>query len=365
MFNTKPVRHRFIFIAGLLLAGCSTKKAPEVPERQPAEVKTQLRQLLPAKVSQRSAWTNDIYTAFQTQNLDASVSNLCAVIAVTDQESNFSAEASVAGLPDIAWKEINRRAARLHIPAFLVRTALMIPSSTGESYAARLDKVRSEKALSDIFDDLIDRVPMGQKLFGSLNPVRTGGPMQVSIAFAEAHADGYPWPVEQSIRKEVFTRRGGIWFGVKHLLGYPANYSRPLYRFADFNAGWYASRNAAFQAAVARASGIDLALDGDLIIYGSDKPGTTELAVRSLAQRIDMRPREIRRDLEKGDSASFSDTDLWQQVFTLADKMAGRQLPREMLPGIKLESPKITRNLTTAWFAQRVESRYQQCLKRQ
>lgn len=364
MFQAKPAKYRLLLIAGLLV-GCSTKKTPEAPLRQPAEVKTQIRQLLPAKVSNKSAWAGDIYTAFQTQNLDPSVSNLCAVIAVTDQESNFSAEASVAGLPKIAWNEINRRAAKLHIPAFLVRTALMIPSSTGESYAARLDKVRSEKELSDIFDDLIDMVPMGQKLFGNLNPVRTGGPMQVSIAFAEAHAKGYPWPVEETIRKEVFTRRGGIWFGVRHLLGYPADYSRPLYRFADFNAGWYASRNAAFQAAVSRASGIALALDGDLIIYGSDKAGATELAVRTLAQRIDMSPREIRRDLEQGDSASFSDTVLWKQVFTLADNMAGRKLPREMLPGIRLESPKITRNLTTAWFAQRVDSRYQQCLKRQ
>jgi len=110
-------------------------------------------------------------------------------------------------------------------------------------------------------------VPMGRQLFGNLNPVRTGGPMQVSIAFAEANARGYPYPVKESIRHEVFTRRGGIWFGTRHIFGYPADYPDTLYRFADFNAGWYASRNAAFQAAVSRVSGKPLALDGDLIRY--------------------------------------------------------------------------------------------------
>ncbi len=155
---------------------------------------------------------------------------------------------------------------------------------------------------------------MGQKLFGNLNPVHTGGPMQVSIAFAEAHAKGYPWPVDGSIRREVFTRHGGVYFGTMHLLGYPADYSKPLYRFADYNAGWYASRNAAFQAAVARATGMKLALDGDLIQYGSDTLGSTELAVRTLAKRIDMSNREIRHDLERGEKADFSDSDLWKQV---------------------------------------------------
>jgi len=358
-----PSLQRLTLVAALVLAGCSSKKTPEAPVRQPADVKAQIQRLLPAHVSNKADWADDIYTSFRTQQLDPSTSNLCAVIAVADQETNFSAEAAVPGLPKIAWGEINRRAAKVHVPAFVVRTALMIKSSNGESYAARLDKVRSEKELSDIFDDLIDMVPMGQTLFGNLNPIHTGGPMQVSIAFAEANAKGYPYQVEGSLRREVFSRRGGLWFGTRHLLGYPTNYPSPLYRFADFNAGWYASRNAAFQAAVSRLSGIKLALDGDLINYGSDSAGSTEKAVRTIRQ-LDYSDRAIRRALEKGESIDFEKTDLWQSVFALADKDAGKKLPRAVLPGIKLESPKITRNLTTAWFAQRVNSRYQSCLQR-
>ncbi|MEG3194254.1 DUF1615 family protein, partial [Lysobacter sp. D1-1-M9] len=113
------------------------------------------------------------------------------------------------------------------------------------------------------------KVPLGGRLFDGFNPVETGGPMQVSIPFAEANADRYPYPVHASIRHEVFTRRGGMYFGIAHLLGYQTPYTRKVHRFADFNAGWYASRNAAFQNAVAVATGRELALDGDLLVPGA------------------------------------------------------------------------------------------------
>src|SRR5690606_20127460 len=110
-----------------------------------------------------------------------------------------------------------------------------------------------------------------------------------------AHAQDYPYEVDGSIRDEVFTRRGGMYFGIAHLLGYPADYESVLYRFADFNAGWYASRNAAFQAAVSRLSGIELALDGDLLIRGEPEPSQTERAVRAIGRLVDMDHADIRR----------------------------------------------------------------------
>ena len=46
------------------------------------------------------------------------------------------------------------------------------------------------------------------------------------------------------MREELYTRRGGVYYGAHRLLAYPAAYDQPLYRFADYNSGMYASRNA-------------------------------------------------------------------------------------------------------------------------
>ena len=83
-----------------------------------------------------------------------------------------------------------------------------------------------------------------------------------------------------------------------------------------------------------------LELDGDLVRHGpgAETPGSTETAVRTLGPRLEMSERAIRRDLER------------------------RTLPRASVLRIKLQSPKITRPLTTEWFANRVDERDRRCV---
>ncbi|HEY0857130.1 MAG TPA: DUF1615 family protein, partial [Albitalea sp.] len=69
-------------------------------------------------------------------------------------------------------------------------------------------------------------------------------------------------------------------------------------------------------------------------------------------------------DLEQGDSDALERSTFYKRVFALADKQEGRALPRAMVPRIALQSPKITRKLTTQWFANRVDERHRRCLSR-
>ncbi|MFJ4156964.1 DUF1615 domain-containing protein [Pseudomonas sp. NPDC089752] len=346
-----------------LLQGCAGRREEE-PEADPAQVRAQLMRLLPAQAKDRAGWAKDIQVAFEAQRITPSKSNLCAVLAVTEQESTFNADPQVPNLGRIARAEIDRRAAGLHVPHLLVDGALNTPSGNGQTYQHRLLAVRSEKQLSALYDEFIDRLPLGKTLLGGFNPVHTGGPMQVSVEFAEQHAKDYPYTYDGTIRQEVFSRRGGMYFGIGHLLGYPAHYERQLYRFADFNAGWYASRNAAFQAALSEVTGVALALDGDLIAPGAIMPGATEQAARKLGVKLGLRNPQIRSQLALGDSLAFEDSKLYSGVFALADAAAGKPVARARLPGIELKSPKITRKLTTAWFAGRVDERYERCMNR-
>lgn len=345
-----------------------TPPAAVVIER---EQRALVERLLPAGVKDRRAWGEDLHKAFMAIGLPQEAPLYCAAIAVIEQESSFQADPVVPGLPAIVRRELDARAARFAIPAFAVSAALTKRSPDGRSYEKRIADLRTERELNALFEDMIAEFPFGERLFSGLNPVRTGGPMQVSIAFAEAHARErrYPYPIAGSIRNEVFTRRGGVYFGVAILLDYPAPYTEVVFRFADFNAGRYSSRNAAFQRALAAISGRSLLEDGDLLRYRDGKalaePSAVEQALLAIADKLRLRPVEIRNDLLLEKQSAFGESLLYRRVFALADARAGSKVARQSMPRIDLKSPKITRKLTTEWFARRVEGRFRSCLERQ
>ena len=354
--------------ACLLLASCALERPPSGvgPAPSPGEARALIDESLPRSVPDRAGWIADIQAGFTVQDLPLTRESVCAVIAVIEQESSFHVNPVIPGLGAIAWREIDSRARRAGVPPPLVHAALELQSPDGKTYSRRIDAARTEKDLSDIYEDFIGSVPLGNRLFASLNPIRTRGPMQVNVAFATQYAatKPYPYPLKGSIADELFTRRGSVYFGIAHLFAYQPPYDEYLFRFADFNAGQFASRNAAFQSALSKASGMPVTTDGALLPgKGADAvPGETELALRTLASRLNVDDREIHAALEEGRTRDLEQTPVYERIFALAERKTGHRLPRAIIPVIRLQGPKISRSLTTSWYAHRVEGRFEQCL---
>ncbi len=334
----------------------------------PVDVRAVIDRALPGAVSDRAGWIADIAMSFSKLDLPPTRENACAVAAVIEQESGFQVDPVIPGLGKLALRTIDARASRAGVPLALVHAALDLRSTDGRTYRERISAARTEKQLSDVYEDFIGRVPLGRRLFVSWNPIRTRGPMQVNVAFAERFESIKPYPYHVSGRDlgdELFTRRASIYFGVAHLLDYQAPYDRYLYRFADYNSGQYASRNAAFQQAASIVAREPLTADGALLAHDphAKGAGTTERLLCAIAGRLDLSEADIHAALEQGTAASFAQTALYRRVFALADRKSGRRRPRAVLPQIRLESPKIVRPLTTGWYARRVNGRFERCLR--
>jgi len=323
---------------------------------------------LPAAISDRGGWAADIAGGFTKLGLPPTRENACAVVAVIEQESGFRVNPVVPGLGKLALRTIDTRAAHAGVPLALVHAALDLKSSDGRTYRQRLNGASTEKQLSDVYEDFTGRVPLGRRLFASRNPIRTRGPMQVNVAFAEQFQAIKPYPYHDSrrdLRDELFTRRASIYFGIAHLLDYQAPYDEYLYRFADYNAGQYSSRNAAFQRAASLVAAQPLTADGALLANDPDAKGagSTQRVLFAIAGRLHLSEADIHEALARGRTQSFEQTLLYRRVFALADRRNGRRLPRAVLPRIRLEGPKIERPLTTGWYARRVNGRFERCVR--
>jgi hypothetical protein len=255
------------------------------------------------------------------------------------------------------------------------------------TFAQRLERVRTERDLDRIFRELLDyhreenpasfaAANIFNALFSSqslseLNPITTAGSMQVSVRYATELAEQRDQSRE-TVRDELYTRHGGVYYGSARLLGYEADYARPLFRFADYNAGFYASRNAALQAQLNRLLGLTLVEDGDLLAYGADGRPAREDS-RSLAAFIAFARRfapsrlsegRVRRDLEKEKTRELEETETWRTLKEVYARISGEQPAYAQLPNVSLKSPKLKGERSTAWFARNVDLRYERCQER-
>src|SRR3954471_14101787 len=81
----------------LLLAACGISETqPQGPKLTAAQGRARVANALPKSLADRNGWATDIYAALTVLDLEPSFENICAVVAVTEQESTFRADPSIA-----------------------------------------------------------------------------------------------------------------------------------------------------------------------------------------------------------------------------------------------------------------------------
>ena len=331
-------------------------------------------------------WAIDLHDVLQQHDFPQTMENICAAVAVIDQESGFVADPAVPGLGALSEKAIRGKLSKVPIGGSIALKWLENNPSPQASFMARIRNAKTERDLDLAYRALVDhagqatsmdlilKLGLLNKMIEERNEIDTAGSMQVSVKFALAEAKKRRWlPMTlddiYGVRDHLYTRQGGMYYGVKQLLGYDTGYAQKIFRFADFNAGRYASRNAAFQQVVAALSGEKLSLDGDLLSYGKDgkalKAATTsEKAIRQAVTRhkLGLTDNAIRADLLLEKTAGFAHTRTFTALRDRYVATSKKPPPFATIPDITLNSPKLTRGFTTRRFAESVNKRYQACM---
>jgi hypothetical protein len=374
---------------GMLLAmgvlACATR--PSVPAPRPASLgAADIAALIDPHVRDRAAWGQAVADALAATRLPPDRPSACAVLAVIGQESGFQEDPVVPGLARLVEARLESYRSKLGPlgrPLFARLLAGHSPSDP-RSFEERLHHVRTERDLDRVFRDLLadyqndhpaafEAATLAGKLFdleslSDLDPITTAGPMQVSVRFAETWARDHGR--NPDVREALYTRAGGVLYGTARLFTHEAGYAKMIFRFADYNAGVYTSRNAAFQQQLGKLMGVALAPDGDLLRYRkdgspSDDDSKTLQALRTFRERLapTISEDQVEADALKEKTLAFERTATYQAVKAAYATRVG---PPEyaVLPDVVLESPKMTRKLSTAWFAQSVDRRFEACLAR-
>lgn len=381
-----------LLCAALCLGGCHLfSSKPDAPVAAPQFDQLSVEdiaRLIPAKARDREGWARDVAFALTEHEIGTAPASVCSVLAVIEQESGYRENPAVAGLAGIVQKRLDAYAARLGPVGKPLLDKLLEGRAPGSkrSFSARLKAVRTERDVDRVFRDLLryyeEKYPktyavvdllgglFSEAGIEDLNPITTAGSMQVSVRFARelGRKRGLG---DEEVREALYTRRGGVYYGTARLLLFEAGYDAPVYRFADYNAGFYASRNAALQEQLTRLTGHKLAPDGDLLAYDKageplDKETNTLRALYAFRSRYapELSERQVRKDALLEKTLDFESTKTWRAVKSAYRRATGEAPRYARLPDVALKSPKLKRKLSTAWFAKNVDRRYQACMQR-
>ncbi|MCH7382479.1 DUF1615 domain-containing protein [Acinetobacter dispersus] len=392
-FSTRPLFKTFSLLAiSISLVACgdnawwSNNKEPEMKAEQ-------ITKVLPARVNDRQSWSQDIFDIMQQLSIPKTKQNVCSIVAVVDQESNFVADPAVPGLGEKAVQEINTRL-KEKFEAKLGETiggtvagyfedVLKNQPSPENNYMSQMRKVRTERELDLLYREIFDYMSkhyhvsaltgaaklVGQDIGEKMNPITTLGSMQVHINYAKEHKRQSGNIAE--LRNDLYTQYGGLYYGIHRLMEYSADYDKAIYRFADYNSGMYSSRNAAFQKMLEVIQGKDLDLDGDLLLYNKDgnvqsalSQSEKEVISAFTNNKILVTPRQIRADLKKEKEKKFEDTQTYLAVQKLYQSKTNKEPIYAIMPEVVISGPKLSRDYNTNWFASRVNGRYETCMQR-
>lgn len=315
-------------------------------------------------------WAKAIQESLQEIGVPVSKENACAVVAVIAQESGFKTVPKTPGMGNILHNRL-KNAASNPIVRFIIDARLDQEAANGRTFRRNIDSIESERDVELWYNEFIGAdltKPILQVLDKDVDDlITTIGSMQISVRFA-AHYPNKPENVTHNdIRKVLYTCKGGVFYGTAYLLDYKHRYDDWRYVFADYNAGHYACRNAGFQNMLANLTRKKIVPDGDLLSYkdGHAAFGSTYGILIDYLNETGMAFNEgdIKKDFRKEKSSDFEKTFSYKTISALHKSKFGSAIHAGM-PEIPLKSDKFSgRNLSTKWFADKVKSRFERCMR--
>jgi len=346
-------------------------------------------------VSNSEKWSTELRNALEANHLESSHENICAMIAIINQVSSFESSPRIASLSDKALREhMAKLVATLSLRHHTVASFeawLKHKPSIKNNYWRRLRTAKTQQVLDITYRKIIaDQVFLPDTKANVLqdnaqlrdiiednNSIKTIGAMQVRVSFVVSIEEqrlkrALTLAEIWAIRDQLYTGKGGMYYGALLLLAYDGGYDKKLYRFADFNAGRYASRNAGFQATVAALLDKPVTTDGDLLIY--DKQGiptntvsNSEKAINAVIQKyhLSLTTAQIHADLLQEKQSNFQRTPTYLAITQQYQQLTHKPVLFALVPNIVLAGEKTIPRLSTDKFTKMVNNRYQQCLKKQ